>query len=74
MDVDEKVPEPVAVTKECVRVVASNDAQTLQQYGIERRDDGLVYWRQDCASHPRNWSTRRKVFDTTVIILFEFYT
>jgi hypothetical protein len=51
-----------------------NDEAKLAAAGLERRRDNLIYWRSDCKDHPRNWSARRKVFDTTVIILLEFYT
>lgn len=46
----------------------------LAAAGLERRNDDLIYWRADCKDHPRNWTGRRKAFDTTVIILFELYT
>lgn len=50
------------------------EAELLLGLGVEKRPDGLVHWRSDSKDHPRNWSARRKAFDTTVIILFEFYT
>nr|XP_036585692.1 MFS multidrug transporter [Colletotrichum truncatum]KAF6795743.1 MFS multidrug transporter [Colletotrichum truncatum] len=52
----------------------TDESTTLARFGVERRDDGLINWRRDCKSHPRNWSLARKTFDTTVIILFELYT
>lgn len=48
--------------------------ERLTAAGLERRSDNLVYWRPDSEDHPRNWSPGRKIFDTTVIILLEFYT
>jgi hypothetical protein len=46
----------------------------LTAAGLERRSNHVVYWRPDSEGHPRNWSSRRKIFDTTIIILLEFYT
>ncbi|GKT83453.1 MFS multidrug transporter [Colletotrichum tofieldiae] len=59
--------------KSTYTVVEADETATLAQYGVERRADGLINWQRDCKTHPRNWSTRRKTFDTTVIILFELY-
>jgi hypothetical protein len=66
--------ESVGDTKSNKELRTIDDTLTLARYGLERRDDGLVYWRPDSKSHPRNWPTTRKAFDTTIIILFEFYT
>ncbi|KND86755.1 putative transporter [Tolypocladium ophioglossoides CBS 100239] len=57
-----------------VMAVAVDEASQLRAYGVERRHDGLIYWKSDSTDHPRNWSTVRKVFDTAVIIALEFYT
>ena len=53
---------------------STEDIDFLSASGLERRDDGLVYWRCDSRDHPRNWSHRRKCFDTFIIIFLEFYT
>ncbi len=50
------------------------EQEILANFGLERKSDGLVYWQAGSPDHPRNWSSRRKAFDTTVIILLEFYT
>ncbi|OLN88631.1 putative transporter C794.04c-like protein 1 [Colletotrichum chlorophyti] len=55
-------------------VVEADEAVVLARYGVERRPDGLINWQRDCKKHPRNWSTSRKTFDTTVIVIFELYT
>ncbi|KAK2020100.1 major facilitator superfamily transporter [Colletotrichum eremochloae] len=55
-------------------VVEADETAILAQYGVERRANGLLNWQRDCKAHPRNWSTRRKMFDTAVIVLFELYT
>ncbi|CAI6339323.1 unnamed protein product [Periconia digitata] len=57
-----------------VVVIKVDEEADLAQYGLRRGIDGLVIWQSDCKTHPRNWSTKRKTFDTTVIILFELYT
>ncbi|OAQ74123.1 hypothetical protein VFPPC_15419 [Pochonia chlamydosporia 170] len=55
-------------------VEAEDESILLAQYGVERRSDGFIYWRRDSSHHPRNWSSTRKLFDTSVIVLLEFYT
>ena len=76
----EKGPSPdlVVVTTQAVDDANSPNLLILNRgllaFGLERRGDGLIYWRRDSADHPRNWSTWRKTFDTTIIILLEFYT
>lgn len=52
----------------------SIEADVLALYGLERDSDGLIGWRPDSKEHPRNWSAKRKIYDTTVIILLELYT
>jgi len=66
----EKRSTHITVTTAALR----DENQELSAFGLERRQDGLIYWRSDSAEHPRNWSTWRKTFDTAVIILLEFYT
>lgn len=46
----------------------------LLALGVEVGPDGFIQWASGSNDHPRNWSRGRKTFDTTVIILFEFYT
>ncbi|KXH45259.1 major facilitator superfamily transporter [Colletotrichum simmondsii] len=76
---DVKSP-PAAAVSSCVVIedtktgTYTDENAVLARYGLERRADGFVNWQRDCATHPRNWTTRRKAFDTTVIILFELYT
>jgi hypothetical protein len=52
----------------------SPEDERLASHGLERRKDGLVYWNSNSKDHPRNWSAWRKSFDTSVIVLLEFYT
>lgn len=63
-----------AVVEDSKTDTYTDENAILARYGLERRADGFVNWQRDCAMHPRNWTTRRKTFDTTVIILFELYT
>ncbi|KXH43196.1 major facilitator superfamily transporter [Colletotrichum nymphaeae SA-01] len=63
-----------AVVEDTKTGTYTDENAVLARYGLERRADGFVNWQRDCATHPRNWTTRRKTFDTTVIILFELYT
>ena len=71
-------PDLIVVTTQVVEDVNPPNLSILNRdllaFGLERRGDGLIYWRRDSADHPRNWSTWRKTFDTTIIILLEFYT
>jgi hypothetical protein len=53
---------------------AIDHSSHLLALGIKTGPDGLIHWASGSEDHPRNWSWRRKAFDTAVIILFEFYT
>ncbi|KAH9905362.1 major facilitator superfamily transporter [Xylariomycetidae sp. FL2044] len=53
--------------------ILDNENEELRCIGLTRGPDGLLRWRNDSPDHPRNWSTRRKVYDTTVITFLEFY-
>ncbi|RAK94073.1 MFS multidrug transporter [Aspergillus costaricaensis CBS 115574] len=47
----------------------------LPQYGLKLAPDGVhIQWALGNCRHPRNWSLRRKVYDTTLIIFLEFFT
>ncbi|KAL8371126.1 hypothetical protein RB595_001125 [Gaeumannomyces hyphopodioides] len=62
-------------TRTSVAVALGEDSSTvLAEYGLATKQDGTVCWKPDSPDHPRNWSTARKTFDTTIIILLEFYT
>ncbi|KAK4149847.1 polyamine transporter 1 [Chaetomidium leptoderma] len=51
----------------------ANPESQIANLGLQRRSDGLISWRPDSKDHPRNWTTARKAFDTTVIIFLEFF-
>ena len=67
-------PEDYHQSEKPFQDVRRDERQQLLEYGLERRADGLIYWDSGSKDHPRNWSMWRKVFDTTIIILLEFYT
>ncbi|KAI9710150.1 MAG: hypothetical protein M1820_002952 [Bogoriella megaspora] len=46
----------------------------LSRLGVQRSQSNHISWRKDASDHPRNWSPSRKIYDTTIIILLEFYT
>lgn len=47
----------------------------LPQYGLKLAPDGVhIQWALGNCRHPRNWSLRRKVYDTTLIIFLESFT
>jgi hypothetical protein len=52
---------------------AVQEAESLASLGLKRESNGLISWRADSKDHPRNWSTARKTFDTTVIIFLELF-
>jgi hypothetical protein len=46
----------------------------LSQEGLRRTDSGYVEWSKEHREYPRNWSVKRKAYDISVIIFFEFYS
>ncbi|KAL2817607.1 major facilitator superfamily domain-containing protein [Aspergillus granulosus] len=47
----------------------------LARHGLELEPStGYIRWRKDTKDHPRNWSTCRKTFDTSLVMFLEFYT
>lgn len=71
----ENGPENLGVEeKGATAVVKEDETNLLTQYGVERKSDGFIYWKSDSSDHPRRWSSSRKLFDTSIIIILEFYT
>lgn len=66
--------EELVVEKSKLAVRETDESAILAHYGVERQTDGLINWKRDCKTHPRNWTLTRKAFDTVIIIFFEFYT
>ena len=48
--------------------------EIIQEHGLTLNDDGYVRWRNLNSKHPRNWTPKRKAYNTTVILLLEFVT
>lgn len=46
----------------------------LRASGLKYVHDGRVAWTEHNSLHPRNWSLRRKVYDTSVMFCFELLT
>ncbi|KAH0280677.1 MFS general substrate transporter, partial [Aureobasidium melanogenum] len=44
----------------------------LSKYGLAATPDGLVDWKEEGTLHPRNWHINRKLYDSFLVILFEF--
>ncbi|KAJ4396465.1 hypothetical protein N0V93_000684 [Gnomoniopsis smithogilvyi] len=51
-----------------------SEVEALASYELVRDSFGFITWEKDSNEHPRNWSTRRKLYDTTIVILLELYT
>ncbi|QDS72162.1 hypothetical protein FKW77_004542 [Venturia effusa] len=61
--------------KESRSRIPTDLALAVRHEGFALSDDGEISWTDyDSIHHPSKWSTRRKLFDTTVILFFEFFT
>lgn len=51
-----------------------NDAvhADFSKYGLALTKEGLVHWKEGGTQHPRNWNTNRKLYDSFLVVLFEF--
>jgi hypothetical protein len=49
------------------------DHQTFADHGLHLTQSGFAEWDKQHAEYPRNWSMKRKIYDTTIISSFEFY-
>ncbi|KAL4989616.1 major facilitator superfamily domain-containing protein [Aspergillus falconensis] len=57
--------------------LASNaiTGEYLCQHGLEvDPGSGYIGWKKDSKDHPRNWSSTRKTYDTSLVMFLEFYT
>ncbi|KAI9663138.1 MAG: hypothetical protein M1821_008186 [Bathelium mastoideum] len=78
------IQEPVLEAKADIDIPPDSSSEApplddkLAEYGTQRSGStstsSSITWRRDSCDHPRNWSSTRKLYDTTVIILLEFYT
>lgn len=73
-DANMRFPEAKDSIGQVVLEVSIQETDILASYGLRRESDGCIGWRRDSKEHPRNWSTRRKTYDTLLIILLELYT
>lgn len=46
----------------------------VSESGLQRTKSDRVQLNKQDKEYPRNWPTRRKVFDTSIIVFLEFYT
>lgn len=44
----------------------------FSKYGLAITKEGLVHWKEGGTQHPRNWKSNRKLYDSLLVILFEF--
>ncbi|KAG9800884.1 MFS general substrate transporter, partial [Aureobasidium melanogenum] len=44
----------------------------FSKYGLAVTPEGLVHWREKGNLHPRNWHINRKLYDSFLVIVFEF--
>ncbi len=49
-------------------------ARSIQENGLVLNQDGYIQWCPRNPKHPRNWTGKRKAYNTTVILLLEFIT
>lgn len=56
-------------------VQESSVQSVLEEYELELTADGKhVRWSASNRRHPRNWSTSRKIYDTTLITFLDLFT
>jgi hypothetical protein len=46
----------------------------LKKDELDLFENGLVCWTANSPLHPRKWTLKRKIYDTTVIVSLEFFT
>ena len=44
----------------------------FSKHGLAVTQQGLVYWKEGEMQHPRDWHIHRKLYDSSLVILFEF--
>ena len=44
----------------------------FSKHGLAITKEGLVDWKEGGTQHPRNWNLKRKLYDSFLVILFEF--
>lgn len=49
-------------------------SEELQRHGFLLNAEGYIRWDKQNPKHPRNWSGKRKAYNTIVILCLEFIT
>jgi len=62
-----------AILVQSTEVTQSEDGAILS-LGLRIGEDGILKWISSSLDHPRNWSSRRKFFDTLLLFMFDFFT
>ena len=57
-----------------VTELSPSDSETVASLGLRIDEDGVLKWKSNSSDHPRNWSFRRKFFDTTLLFMFDLFT
>jgi hypothetical protein len=57
-----------------ITLAPDSTVAALNSLGLRLEGVDHVKWRRDAAVHPRNWSTARKTFDTSLILLLDLFT
>jgi len=50
------------------------EEQAIASLGLRIGKDGFLKWMLNSQDHPRNWSARRKSFDTILLFMFDLFT
>ena len=62
-----------AILVQSTEVTQSEDGAILS-LGLRIGEDGILKWISSSLDHPRNWSSRRKFFDTLLLFMFDLFT
>ncbi|CZR53513.1 related to MFS multidrug transporter [Phialocephala subalpina] len=54
--------------------LSETTSKHFESLGLRLIEDGYVKWREDATFHPRNWSTARKAFDVSLVLLLDLFT
>lgn len=62
-------------SRDALRRMEQKDTENqISEAGLQRTKSNRIRWNKQDKEYPRNWPTRRKVFDTSIIVFLEFYT
>ena len=78
MDSTEKMDEIKSVISVGIETPRSESFSSLPDellsHGLMAGPEGKVLWLPGSHAHPRHWSLGRKVYDSGLIIFFDFFT